>query len=63
MPSAGYGPGDDEDRTVLARIMEQMIGDEYEGMLPDLLAVYVAARLAGATPVEAAQAGFIEWDL
>lgn len=32
-------------------------------MLPDMLAVYVAARIAGASPSEAAQAGYIEWDL
>lgn len=63
MPSGGYGVGDEKDREAIAYILAELIGDEWEGMLPDVLTVYVAARLQGAEPGQAARAGFEEWDL
>lgn len=44
-------------------MLREMIGDEWEGLLPDLLAVYVSARMQGAAPGEAATAAYIEWDV
>lgn len=62
MPSGGYGIGSDEDTKQLAALLTDANVRKY-CMYVEVMQVYVAARLAGALPAEAARAAYEEWDL
>ena len=62
MPSGGYGAGDPEDANRIAKMITQLEPGE-QTWIPTLMMTYIAARLQGASPDDAALAAWIEWDL
>lgn len=60
MPSGGYGVDEDDMKMVAEAFAQE---DECCGLLIEWCATYATARSQGATPQQAAQAAYIEWDL
>ncbi len=61
MPSGGYGINQEDLKKIDKAFNDDVV--KTTGMQFEWVVAYVSARVAGATPDEAAVAAYIEWDL
>ena len=61
MPSGGYGVDQEDFRMVQAALDDKVV-QQYR-MQVEWCATYATARAGGASPSQASQAAYIEWDL